>query len=435
MRMYDIIYKKRNGGKLSKEEIEYFVKNYVEGIIPDYQVAALLMAIYFNGMDKEELGYLTFYMAHSGKVYDLSDIHGIKVDKHSTGGVGDGVSLSLAPLVACFEGIVVPMMSGRGLGHTGGTLDKLESIPNFNVYLTEEEFKTQLKKIGVAIIGQSEEIVPADKKIYALRDVTATIDSIPLIAASIMSKKLAEGTDCLVLDVKTGNGAFMEKFDDAVNLAQTMVDIGKECGKKVCAVISDMNQPLGEYVGNSLEVYQAIKILKGEKSGDITDLVLYLATKMLLLAGISGSEEEIKNMLNKKIFSGEAIEKFRKMIIYQKGEFRVIDKPEKYLPQAKFVEPILSVSEGYVSYIDTKLLGSCVSLLGGGRQKMEDRIDYSVGLRIIKKLGDRVSINEPLMYVYYNDEDKFNLVKTKLLESYKISNEQVLPSLIHTVIN
>lgn len=419
MRMYDIIYKKREKKVLSKEEINFVVNSYVKGEIPDYQISAFLMAVFLNGMTEEELGFLTDSMTNSGKKYDLSSIKKPKVDKHSTGGVGDGVSLSLAPLVASC-GVVVPMMSGRGLGHTGGTLDKLESIPGFNVNLSEKDFVNQLKKIGVAIISQSEEVAPADKKFYVLRDTTATVDSIPLISASIMSKKLAEGTDALVLDVKTGNGAFMEKFSDAIKLAQTMVNIGKRCGKKMVAVISDMNQPLGEYAGNSLEIFQTIKILQNQGPKDITELIYYLGTKMLILGGVAKTDSDARKMLEKQLVSGAALEKFRQMIKMQKGDVRVVDDPEKFLPKAKNVVPIVSSKNGYVNFIDVKLVGNCIAQLGAGREKISDKIDYSVGIRFMKKFGEPVTKNEPLMVVHYNDEKKFLEVKEKLNSVYKI---------------
>lgn len=430
MRMYDIIIKKRNKQKLTKEEIEFVISEYVQGNIPDYQMSAFLMTIYFNGMDNKELAYFTESMKNSGNVFDLSIIDKPKVDKHSTGGVGDGVSLSLAPIVASCD-VVVPMISGRGLGHTGGTLDKLESIPNFNVNLSKEEFINQLKKISVAIIGQTEDLVPADKKIYALRDTTATVDSIPLISASIMSKKLAEGTDALLLDVKTGNGAFMEKFNDALKLAQTMVSIGKNCGKKTLALITDMNQPLGEYVGNALEIYQAIKILKNEGPKDITELVVYESAKMLLLAGIEKKFDSARKKVVSKIISGEALEKFKQMIEHQKGETKVVDKPELLL-QAKYYEPVLSEKAGYITYINTKQIGICCCILGAGREKITDKIDYFVGFKIVKKLNDYVEKNEPLLYVYYNDKFKFEKIKKLILSSYKISSKKIKqPKLIY----
>lgn len=423
MRVYDIIYKKRTKKNLTEEEIKFVINGYIKNEIPDYQMSALLMAMFLNGLNKDELRSLTFAMVNSGKKYDLSSIEGTKVDKHSTGGVGDGVSLSLAPLVASC-GIVVPMMSGRALGHTGGTLDKLESIKGFNVNLTEASFIRQLKKIGIAIISQSKEIVPADKKIYLLRDATATVDSIPLIAASIMSKKIAEGADGLVLDVKTGNGAFMEKYEDAVELAKTMVEIGKSCDKKVVAVITDMNQPLGEFAGNSVEVYQAVKILQNSGPKDITELILYLGVKMLLLSGIVSNEKDARKLLEKNLASGKGFEKFVQMVEMQGGDVRVFSKLEKNFLCAKFLEPVFSKETGYVSFINTKLIGSCICELGAGRGKISDKVDHSVGVQFVKKLNDYVNPAEPLMYVYFNDKNKFELVKEKLSNAYKIKKQK-----------
>ena len=428
--MYDLILKKRNKQKLTKEEIEFVITEYTKGNLPDYQIAAFLMAVYFNGLDEDELLHFTHCMTFSGKVFDLSFIDKPKIDKHSTGGVGDGVSLSLAPIVASCE-ICVPMISGRALGHTGGTLDKLESIPGFKVNLTEEEFVKQLKKIGVVIASQTEDLVPADKKLYALRDTTATVDSIPLIAASIMSKKLAEGIDGLLLDVKTGNGAFMEKMNDAVKLAKTMVTIAKKFSKKALALITDMNQPLGEYIGNALEIYQAIKILKNEGPKDITELVVYESAKMLQLAGIEKNFNSAKRKVEKQIVSGKALEKFKQLIEAQNGNPKIIDNP-KLLPQTKFCEPVLSQQQGYVSFIDTKLVGTACCILGAGRQKIGDKIDHSVGIRIIKKLNDYVEKNEPLCYVYFNEQQKFEQIKSMIINAYKISSKkQVQPKLIY----
>jgi len=430
MRMYDLILKKRNKQKLTKEEIEFIITEYIKGNLPDYQISAFLMAVYFNGLDFDELLHLTKCMTFSGKVFDLSSIDKPKIDKHSTGGVGDGVSLSLAPIVASCE-ICVPMISGRALGHTGGTLDKLESIPGFKVNLTEEEFVKQLKKIGVVIASQTENLVPADKKLYALRDTTATVDSIPLIAASIMSKKLAEGIDGLLLDVKTGNGAFMEEMKDAVKLARTMLTIAKKFNKKAVALITDMNQPLGEYVGNALEIYQAIKILKNEGPKDITELVVYESAKMLQLACIEKNFDSAKRKVEKQIVSGKALEKFKQLIEAQNGDPKIIDNP-KLLPQTKFCEPVLSKEEGYVSFIDTKLVGTACCYLGAGRQKISDKIDHSVGIRIIKKLDDYVEKNEPLCYVYFNKQQKFEQIKSMIISAYKISSKkQGQPKLIH----
>jgi len=434
MRMYDLILKKRNKQKLTKEEIEFIINGYTNGDLPDYQISAFLMAVYFNGLEPDELLYLTQSMTFSGKVFDLSSIDKPKIDKHSTGGVGDGVSLSLAPIVASCD-ICVPMISGRGLGHTGGTLDKLESIPGFKVNLTGQEFITQLKKIGVVIASQTDDLVPADKKLYALRDTTATVDSIPLITASIMSKKLAEGIDGLLLDVKTGNGAFMEKMADAVKLAKTMVGIGKKFNKKVVALITDMNQPLGEYIGNVLEIYQTIKILKNEGPKDITELVIFESAKMLQLAGIEKNFVSAKKKVEQQIILGKALEKFKQLVEFQHGNPKIIDEP-KLLPQAKYCEPVLSQKEGYVSFIDTKLVGTACCVLGAGRQKLGDKIDYSVGIHIIKKLNDYVEKNEPLVYIYFNDKTKFEQAKNMILNSYIISSKKsVQPKLIYREIH
>lgn len=423
MRMYDIILKKRSACKLTKEEIEYVVKGYVRNEIPDYQMASFLMSVYFNGMEKNELSWFTHAMINSGKTLNLKSISRPKVDKHSTGGVGDGVSLSLAPLVASCD-VVVPMISGRGLGHTGGTLDKLESIPGFNVNLSYEELVAQLNEIGVAIVSQTEDLVPADKKIYALRDATATVDSIPLIAASIMSKKLAEDIDALLLDVKTGNGAFMEKYKDAVTLAKTMVEIGKSHKVNTSALITDMNQPLGEYVGNALEVYQAIKILKNEGPKDLTELIIYQAAKMLQLAGVEKNFISAKKKVMLQLSSGYAIEKFKQMIEKQKGNPKIIDNIN-LLPQAKYCEPVCSNKSGYVYRIDTKCIGLALCILGGGRQKIADKIDYSVGFRIVKKLNDYVEVNEPIVYIYYNVPSLYEQAKQLVLSSYTITNKKI----------
>lgn len=419
---YDIILKKRNGSELSKEEIEFMVNNYVSNKIPDYQMAAFLMSVYFRGMTKNEIFFLTETMLKSGNILDFKDIDKPKADKHSTGGVGDGVSLSLAPLLACFD-IAVPMMSARSLGHTGGTLDKLESIEGFNVNLTYKQIKKQLKKIGVAIFSATEDFALADKKIYALRDLTATVDSIPLISASIMSKKLAESLDALLLDVKTGNGAFMENFKDSLELAKTMVEIGKHFNLKISAIITDMNQPLGEYVGNSLEIYQAIKILKNEGPKDITELVVVETSKILQLLNIEKDFKKAKQKVIKILSEGYAFEKFKKLIEWQGGNPKVAEVL-KLLPQAKYKTAILSKSSGYITKIDTKLIGLSLVHLGGGRKKLSDKIDHSVGFKILKKLNQYVEKNEPLIYVYYNDKNKFEEIKNKLLTSFTITQNK-----------
>lgn len=413
------------------------VDGYVKSEIPDYQMSAFLMAVYFRGMNDEELFALTKSMIESGEVIDLSDIKAFKVDKHSTGGVGDGTSLSLVPLVASC-GFVVPMISGRGLGHTGGTLDKLESIPGFNVNLSTKEFVSQLKNVGCAIISQTEDIVPADKRIYALRDTTATVDSIPLIAASIMSKKLAEGCDGLVLDVKTGNGAFMKDYGQAKLLAQTMVNIGKKYGKKVIALITDMNQPLGKAIGNAIEIKQAIDVLKGSGPEDITELILTLATYMALLANGQINQTkfmEIKDRIQQKIYSGEALEKFRELVRAQGGNEKIIDNPD-LLPQANFKFEMRSEEEGYVIYIDTERVGISSVILGGGREKITDKIDHSVGIVLHKKLNDYVNKGDIIATFYYNDPLRFQTAYNVFQKAYKFSKTPLSspPQLVYELI-
>jgi pyrimidine-nucleoside phosphorylase len=423
MRMYDIIHRKRDGGRLTPAEVEFFVQGYTAGDIPDYQAAALLMAIYFRGLEDDELGWLTTAMTASGAVYDLSHIRAVKVDKHSTGGVGDGVSLSLAPLVASC-GVAVPMMSGRALGHTGGTLDKLESIPGFRVSLTSEEFSAQLQSIGVAMIGQTPQIAPADRKLYALRDATATVESIPLIAASIMSKKLAEGTDALVLDVKTGSGAFMKTMEDAQRLAELMVRIGRHAGKKVRAVVSDMNQPLGRWVGNAVEVAQAVDILRGAGPPDITELVMLLGIRMLVVSGGARDEVSARASLTAKIRNGEGLEKFRRMVAAQGGNPRVADDPASVLPVAKHREPVVATRAGYVTAINTRAIGIAVSVLGAGRSSMDDGVDPAVGAHICKKHGDAVAVGEPLCWCHYSHDWRFEEAQRLIREAYRIDDER-----------
>ncbi|MGB9720614.1 MAG: thymidine phosphorylase [bacterium] len=396
----EIIHKKRDGQSLTQKEIEFLVKNYTEGSIPDYQFAAFLMAIYFQGMNFEETTHLTRAMLYSGEVLDLSEIKMPKIDKHSTGGVGDKVSLILAPLVASC-GICVPMISGRSLGHTGGTLDKLESIPGFRTNLSLKEFKKQLKEIGLGIVGQTKEIAPADKKIYALRDVTATVDSIPLITASIMSKKLAEDLDGLVLDVKFGNGAFMKDYKKAKELAQLMVKIGKGFGVKTVGVLTDMNNPLGLYIGNSLEVLETIECLKGKGPKDLMEITLTLAAIMLRIAHIKGGRQ----LLLKKIRSGEALNKFKEMIKFQGGNGRVIDNYSK-LPIAKGRTKYFAPKTGYIHNIDTFKLGMLCTKLGAGRLKKDDWIDPGCGFRIYKKTGDFVRKSEPLIEIFSDNKTK-----------------------------
>lgn len=421
MRIYDIIYKKRNALGLSSDEIKYAVASYTKGDIPDYQMAAFLMAVFIRGMSDTELADLTAAMTESGEVMDLSSIEAPKIDKHSTGGVGDGISLALAPLVASF-GVVVPMMSGRGLGHTGGTLDKLESIPGFRVDISAGDFKKQLEKIGLAIIGQTEKVAPADKKIYALRDVTATVDSIPLIAASIMSKKLAEGADGLLLDVKTGSGAFMKTLEDSKKLAEVMVAIGRKSSKNMRAVISDMSQPLGKAVGNSLEIEQTVAILKGGGPEDFRSLVVELAARMIMMAGKYDTLDTARDAAGKNLDSGAALEKFAQMVEAQGGDADVAEHPEKVLPRSKFAEDIKIQEGGFISEIKTDEVGICSLELGAGRVSKEDKIDYAAGIILHKKVGDKVAPQEALATFSYNKaRSPIEQIKKKFLECFKVS--------------
>ncbi|MGQ9534375.1 MAG: thymidine phosphorylase [bacterium] len=413
----DILYKKRAGGKLTPKEIEYLIREYTSGAIPDYQFSAFLMAIYFQGLDFDETTYLTRAMLFSGCTLNLSDIKKPKIDKHSTGGVGDKVSLILAPLVASC-GICVPMISGRSLGHTGGTLDKLESIPGFKTNLSIKEFKKQLKKIGVGIIGQTDDIAPADRKIYALRDATATVESIPLISASIMSKKLAEDLDGLVLDVKFGNGAFMKDYRKAKELGNFLVKIGKGFEVKTIAVLTDMNDPLGEYIGNSLEVMETIECLKGKGSDDLMEITLKLAEVMLEIAGIKGGRQ----LLMQKIKNGEALEKFKDMIIYQHGNCRIIED-YSLLPIASNREIFISKKSGFIHSINTFKLGMLATRLGAGRLRKETHIDHSCGFRIFKKTGDFVKRNEPLLEIFSNNKQRLKEILEQTPEIFLIKQE------------
>ncbi len=426
MTTYEIILKKRNGKQLTKSEIEYLVSGYTQGTIPDYQFSAFLMAVFFQGMSFGEITALTEAMIRTGKIFDLSDITGFKIDKHSTGGVGDKVSLILAPLVAACGGINVPMVSGRGLGHTGGTLDKLESIPGFRTDLTENEFKKQLKKIGVAMMGQTKELAPADKKIYALRDITATVDSIPLIAASIMSKKLAEGIDGLVLDVKTGSGAFMRELNDANKLAKVMIEIGKRMGKIVVALITSMEQPLGNMIGNSIEVIESIECLKGNGPKDLMEVSIALSEEMLLMGNIVKTKEQARQLLANAINSGIALEKFRQLIKYQEGDERVIDN-YNILPQAKYRIEVKSHKSGYIQKIDTLAMGLLSVELGCGRRTIDGKIDDSAGFILKKKIGDYIKKSELLVEVVGQDKNKVKTVSKKILSAYKIGKEKVKP--------
>ncbi|NWN94888.1 MAG: pyrimidine-nucleoside phosphorylase, partial [Bacillus sp. (in: Bacteria)] len=417
--------------ELATEEINFFVKGYTEGTIPDYQASALAMAIYFQDMSDREIADLTMAMVHSGETLDLSAIHGIKVDKHSTGGVGDTTTLVLAPLVAAL-GVPVAKMSGRGLGHTGGTIDKLESIQGFHVEITTDQFIDLVNREKVAVIGQTADLAPADKKLYALRDVTATVDSIPLIASSIMSKKIAAGADAIVLDVTTGAGAFMKKEEDAIRLAETMVRIGNHVGRKTMAVISDMSQPLGYAIGNALEVKEAIDTLKGEGPDDLTELVLALGSQMVVLAGKATTLEEARKMLKEAIANGAGLEKFKKFVANQGGDPSVIDHPEK-LPQAKYAIDLPAKTSGYVSKMVADQIGVAAMMLGAGRATKEDKIDFAVGIVLRKKVGDRVEAGEPLATIYANRE-AVEEVKEKIYDNITISDHGEEPKLIHKII-
>lgn len=432
MRMVDVIDHKRNGQQLTKAEIEFFVQGYAQGEIPDYQASALLMAIYFNGMTDEEQATLAMEMLKSGDHLDLSEIPGMKVDKHSTGGVGDKTSIPLAPMIAAL-GIPIPMISGRGLGHTGGTLDKLEAIPGYQVEISEADFIKQVKEIGLAIIGATGNIAPADKKIYALRDVTDTVDSIPLIAGSIMSKKIASGTDALVLDVKTGSGAFMKTDEEAENLARALVSIGKNVGMNCMAVISDMNQPLGRMIGNALEIQESIDILKGKGPEDITELVLALGSRMAVLGGKAQTIEEGREKLIEVMNNGAALEKFRQMIEAQGGNGAVVDDPT-LMPQAKYKIELPAQTSGYISNMTADELGIASMLLGGGRQSKEDKIDYAVGLELHKKVGDKVEAGESILTIHSNDED-VDKIKELLYNNIEIGDKAAGHELIHKLID
>ena len=432
MRMVDVIEKKRNGEELTTEEIRFFVNGYTEGSIPDYQVSALLMAIYFQDMTERERADLTMAMVESGDQIDLSAIQGIKVDKHSTGGVGDTTTLPLAAMVAAV-GVPVAKMSGRGLGHTGGTIDKLESIEGFHVELSSEEFAKQVNEIGMAVIGQSGNLTPADKKLYALRDVTATVSSIPLIASSIMSKKIAAGSNAIVLDVKTGDGAFMKTVDDARNLAQAMVKIGNAVGRNTMAIISDMSQPLGYAIGNALEVKEAIDTLKGHGPEDLMELCLTLGSQMVVLGGKASSIEEARTKLKEVVTNGAALEVLKKFIAAQGGDASVVDDPTK-LPQAKYKFEVPAKEAGYVAKIEADDIGTAAMLLGAGRATKESTIDLAVGLVLHKKVGDQVKEGESLLTIYANSEDVQN-VMDKIYKHIHLSKEQVTaPKLIEDII-
>ncbi len=425
MRAVDIIRKKRDGEKLLKEEISFFIDNFVKGDIPDYQMTAFLMAVYFRSMDFEETTALTDSMMRSGTILDFSDIPVPKVDKHSTGGVGDKISLPLAPLVASC-GVAVPMISGRALGHTGGTLDKLESIPGFRTDLSPDEFHEAIEKVGVAIIGQTEDIVPADRRMYALRDVTATVESIPLISSSIMSKKLAEGIDGLVLDVKTGSGAFMRKFDDALELAKTMVEIGKGMGRRVIALITNMDQPLGKMVGNAVEVLESVEILQNGGPKDVRALTLALGARMLLIADKVNTVEDALDLLEKKLQSGEAYQKWVEMVRNQGGDPDAVFKPD--FIETRYGDVVAADRSGIIQKFDTLKVGIAASVLGAGREKASDVVDHRVGIAVLKKVGEKVEQGEPIFEVRGNDPDRLSHAIEILRGTVTIGDSEPEPS-------
>ena len=422
MRMVDVIIKKRNGLELSEEEIRFFVEGFTSGDIPSYQASSLAMAILFKGMNKKEIGILTDAMLHSGETIDLSSIEGIKVDKHSTGGVGDKTSLVLGPLVAAC-GVKLAKMSGRGLGHTGGTLDKLESIPGCKIGLSREEFINQVNKYGLAIVGQTGNLVPADKKLYALRDVTGTVESIPLIASSIMSKKLASGSDTILLDVKFGSGAFMKDIDQARLLARTMVDIGDHLHRDTRAILTDMDQPLGLAIGNSLEVIEAINTLNGNGPSDLVELCLGAGAIMLMQAKKTSSIEEGRKLLQEKIDNKEALEKLCDLVRAQGGDESYIRDPSKF-EKAKYIIAIKAENEGYVKQINALEIGDSAMRLGAGRATYDDVIDPSSGIVLSKKVGDKVNVGDVLCTVYTNKEDNASILKD-IHDSFKLSSDIV----------
>lgn len=431
VRMVDLIEKKQEKEELTAEEVRWMIEGFTSGEVPDYQMSAMLMAIFYNGMTKEELSEMTMAMVESGDQIDLSAIEGIKVDKHSTGGVGDTTTLVLAPLVASV-GVPVAKMSGRGLGHTGGTIDKLESVEGFHVEITEGEFMDYVNKNKLAVIGQTSNITPADKKIYALRDVTSTVGSIPLIASSIMSKKIASGAEAIVLDVKVGTGAFMKSIAEAEDLARTMVDIGNNVGRNTMAVISDMSQPLGVAIGNALEVKEAIDTLKGEGPEDLTELSLVLGSQMAYLGGVGKSLEDARKMLEENIKNGKALEKFKVFIEAQGGNPAVVDNPEM-LPQAKYQIEVKADQDGYIAEIDAEELGIAGMLLGAGRATKDSVLDLAAGLILHKKIGDKVSVGDTIVTIHSNSEDVESSVKL-IKDNIKIADHAEPVTLIHEVI-
>ena len=431
LRMVDLIEKKQEKEELTAEEVRWMIDGFTSGEVPDYQMSAMLMAVFYNGMTKEELSEMTMAMVESGDQIDLSAIEGIKVDKHSTGGVGDTTTLVLAPLVASV-GVPVAKMSGRGLGHTGGTIDKLESIEGFHVEITEDEFMDYVNKNKLAVIGQTGNLTPADKKIYALRDVTSTVGSIPLIASSIMSKKIASGAEAIVLDVKVGTGAFMKSIAEAEDLARTMVDIGNNVGRNTMAVISDMSQPLGVAIGNALEVKEAIDTLKGEGPEDLTELSLVLGSQMAYLGGVGESLEDARKMLEENIKNGKALEKFKVFIEAQGGNSAVVDNPDM-LPQAKYQIEVKADQDGYIAEIDAEELGIAGMLLGAGRATKDSVLDLAAGLMLHKKIGDKVSVGDTIVTIHSNSEDVESSVKL-IKENIKIADHAEPVTLIHEVI-
>ncbi|WP_312372377.1 pyrimidine-nucleoside phosphorylase [Lachnoclostridium sp.] len=433
MRMYDLINKKKNGEVLTKQEIEYIVSGYTNGTIPDYQMSAFLMAVCLKEMNVEETAALTMAMANSGDMLDLSAIEGMKVDKHSTGGVGDKTSLVICPMVAALS-VPVAKMSGRGLGHTGGTIDKLESFEGFSTSLSDEQFFENVNRMKLAIIGQTANLAPADKKIYALRDVTATVDNISLISSSIMSKKIAAGADVIVLDVKTGSGAFMKTMEGSFELAQTMVNIGHNVGRTTYAVISDMNQPLGIAIGNNLEVIEAIDTLSGNGPEDLLDASLTLASYMLLGAKRVTTIEEARELLLNTIKDGSALKKFAEFVTAQGGDAGPVFDTSLF-PKASIIEPVYAPNDGYVSEIHTDEIGMTSLILGGGRETKESEIDLTVGMKIHAKIGDEVTTETPIATLYANDPEKLSAAKERFLKAYTISNEKVkAPNHIHGIV-
>ncbi|EPX63111.1 Pyrimidine-nucleoside phosphorylase [Cystobacter fuscus DSM 2262] len=416
VRPYELIKAKRDGNRLEPGDIRAFIEAYTSGDVADYQMSALCMAVFFRGLDAVELGAWTRAMLESGEVLDLGDVPGVKVDKHSTGGVGDKVSLSLAPLAAAC-GVPVPMISGRGLGHTGGTLDKLESIPGFKVDLPVSDYRRLVREVGCCLIGQTASVAPADKKLYALRDVTATVDCIPLICSSIMSKKLAEGIDALVLDVKVGSGAFMKTVEDARLLARTMIGVGAEMGRKVTALLTDMNQPLGRAVGNALEVVEAVEMLRGRAPADYTEVTLALTAEMLVLGGRAASLAEARQKLERAVADGSAVRKLQEIVQAQGGDPRAIDDYSR-LPQARAQVDVLATEEGFVTGIQTEAVGLAAVALGAGRQRVDSRIDPAVGFTLLRKVGEPVKKGDPLVRIHYNDPAPVEDVRARLLAAY-----------------